>query len=417
MAIIPNLNSSQLAHKEAMMLSQRAVSFFWHQSNPITGFTKDRATNFKSGDDHPVASCASIGFALSAYVIGTHHHWLNRHAALSRTRLTLSHLLTTYPRDHGWFYHFVDWKTGKRAWNCEVSSIDTSILLAGVMVADRYWHDPAVHSFAKKIEDQIDWQWMLTSGGTMPNSTSLDMGYIPEKGWIPARWDSYCELTMLYIQGYGFDSKLPASCWKLVRRPVINFDGIKAVAGGPLFMHEMSQGFYDLKNKRDEVGMDYWLNTRNAALINRAYCIQNPNHFKDYGPNFWGLSACDTPTGYSADGAPQGPDDGTITPTSAIAALPYTPTQSMEIMRSLLKNHADALGRYGFSNGINPTKDWNGPDVIGIDLGMMLVGIDGWNDGLIHKLSSEDPIVQKGMRRMGFHFVKSNPNAPLFAYY
>ncbi|MDE8343760.1 MAG: glucoamylase family protein [Acidocella sp.] len=187
------------------------------------------------------------------------------------------------------------------------------------------------------------------------------------------------------------------------------------VVGGPLFMHEMTDGFFDLKDKRDVVGMDYWLTSLYAAKIQKQYAIENPKHFADYGAGFWGLSACDTPDGYQALGFPNSDDDGTITPTSAIATVQFDEAMGRSVANALLQDHTDALGQYGFSNGINPTRKWNGPDVIGIDLGMMMLGIDAVHGGLIHRLLLDDPITQRGMKRMGFHRVPSELGAPPIA--
>jgi hypothetical protein len=395
------------------LLEHRAVSFFWNESNKKTGLAKDRAANFKTQDDYNVSSCASTGFALAGYTIGVHRHWLNRTAALARTILTLRSLLEVNQSEHGWLYHFVDWESGKRMWNCEASSIDTSILIGGLIIAQQFWKDAQVDSLCKRFLARIDWKWMLTDGGAKPRELIFSMGWHPENGFIDARWTGYSEEKMLFLQGYGNDPNLNPGGFDKTNRVIVKYGGIDVITGGPLFMHEMSESFYSFKGMRDARGFNYFVATRHATLANRRYCIDNPHGFAGYGPGFWGLSACDTPDGYKALGAPQGEDDGTITPTSGIAALPYTPGESLSLMRSLLKDHRDALGRYGFSNGINPSKHWNDPDVIGIDLGMMLCGIENYRTGMIWKLSSSSPIVQLGMARMGFRKAPGSDSGPL----
>lgn len=382
-------------------LQHRAVNFFWNESNPENGFSKDRAANNKNTDDHTVASCASVGFALSAYVIGTERKWLARKDALERTRVTLHGLNTQWPQEHGWLYHFVDWKTGQIMWNCEASSIDTSICLGGVIVAKQYWHDPEVSREAEAFIKRIDWKWMLTNGGEKPDSVFLNMGW-RNGNFLNSYWDTFDELKMIYVQAYGY-SDITNKGWDQVNRQFFNYKGINVISGGPLFMHEMSESFYSFKGLRDGLGIDYAVETHNAALANRQYCIDDPKSFKAYGPNFWGLSACDTPTGYNALGAPGWiNDDGTITPTSAVAAMPFTPKESLAFAESMRRDHPEAWGRYGFPNGYNPNaNDWVDSDVIGIDLGMMLLGVENYRTGLPNRLSMSDPQIRRGYERAG----------------
>lgn len=385
-------------------LSQRAVRFFWEQSHPETGFTKDRASNDASKPDtYSVASVASTGFALSSYPIGVERKWLNRGEALARTRKTLKSLLSLHAGHKGWFYHFVDWKSGERQWKCELSTIDSSILLAGVLIADSYWKDAEVSKLTKEIFGRIDWNFFLVDTQGKGPHPFLNMGWRPEKpAYEPATWAAYNELLMLYIQAYGA-SDIRTDGWDAIRRDVHTYEGHTFIEGGPLFMHQMSHGFYDFGSKRDRGGWNYWIATREATLANRAQCIKNPNRFKGYGANFWGISACDTPDGYRALGTyPSKEDNGTITPTSAVASLPYTPKASLEFAKSMRKEHPAAWGRYGFPNGYCPQRDWIGPDVIGIDLGMMLLGIENFRDGLPWKLSMAHPIVKKGFQKAGF---------------
>lgn len=395
-------------------IEHRAFNFFWEQSEPDTGFTKDRASNFKMPDDHTVSSCAAIGFALSAYPIGVERHWIDRKAAHDRTKTTLEKLNSLYPNEHGWLYHFVDWKTGERQWNCEASSIDTSICLAGMLIAKSYWKDPEFDRDVKRFTDRIDWNWMLTKGGQEPDQVFLCMGWKPESGFINATWSNFCELNMIYIQAYGLDPSITTAGWNKIGRDVATDRGHTFLEGGPLFMHEMSNGFYDFGGIRDQGGYSYWVETREAALANRAYCIDDPRHFKGYGPDFWGLSACDTPTGYDALGTPPDVhDDGTITPTSAIAAMPYIPGVAKDTLKYLRDNYGEHYGRYGFPNGMCPNQNWYDPDVIGIDLGMMMLAVEDYRTGLPWKMSNRDPNVRRGFERIGFHPAKDANDGPL----
>ena len=395
-------------------LQKRAVRFFWEQSEPTTGFSKDRAANFKNVDNYDVASSASTGFALTAYAIGVERGWLKKDEAKARTRLTLQNLLTKWPHERGWLYHFVNWKTGERMWQSEASSIDTSILLAGMIAAERYWKDPEITRDTNAFVRRMDWKWMLTDGGAKPAETIFSMGWKPETGFIEARWRGYSEEKMLFLQAYGADATLPTRGWDDTNREHSVYKGIEIVSGGPLFMHQMSESFYDFSNMRDRRGYNYFVATKNATLANRQYCIDNPKSFKAYGPNFWGLSACDTPDGYKALGAPGWIDDnGTITPTAGIASLRFTPKESRALAEALRKNHADAYGRYGFSNGVNPHRNWNDPDVIGIDLGMMLCGVENARTGRVMKWSLSHPLIQAGYGRAGLRRAPGSDRGPL----
>lgn len=397
-------------------LQHRAVRFFWEQSNPKNGFTKDRAANDASKPaPNNVASSASVGFALVAYPIGVQRKWLDRKQALARTRTTLAHLLADWPQAHGWLYHFVDQTTGKRAWNCEASTIDTSILLAGVIAAKRYWKDPQITRDADALAKRIDWKWVLTDGGARPDEKLISMGWTPEKGFIDNRWGlhDFDECKMLYVQAYGL-SDVRTDGWDAMTRDVVHYDGLDAITGGPLFLHQMSESFYSFRGMRDRQGYSYAVESRNAALINRAYCGDNPKGMKDYSKAFWGISACDFPGGYNAFGAPQGPDDGTITPTSAVASVQWIPQEALAFAHAMRRDHPEAWGRYGFPNGYNPGHDdWVGPDVIGIDLGMMLLAVENARTGLPMRLSASAPEVKRGMMRAGLRPAKDAESGPL----
>jgi len=413
---------STVANDSALIndLQRRAVDFFVQQTNPKTGLTKDRAANFKPTDDYVAASSAATGFALVANVIGTERKWLDRKESLARTRVTLRGINQYLPHERGWSYHFVNWETGERMWKCESSSIDTAILLAGVLAVRNYWKDAEVSRLAKSYLDRIDWKWMLTDGGAKPTETLFSMGWHPADGdkpasFIDARWGlrTYDEFKLLYVMAYGA-TDLPTDGWKRVARERHSYQGIDIITGGPLFLHQMSEGFFDFKNKRDGLGYDYWVASRNAALANRAYCIANPKGMKGYGAGFWGLSASDWKNGYDAFGAPGWiNDNGTVTPTSAIAAMPWIPKEATEVAVAMRKDYPNSYGRYGFSNGMCPQMDWTGPDVIGIDLGMMLLNVENARTGLVHKLTNADPVVKRGFARIGFKPSVSTADSPL----
>lgn len=384
-------------------MSRRAVDFFYQQSNNQSGFTKDRAANFATSDTYTVASVASTGFALTAMAVGAERGWILPSVALSRARRTAFNLRYVAPREHGWFYHWIDWQTGVRQWNSEVSTIDSAILFAGLIVAKNYFKDPTLTAHVDSIMGSVDWQWMLTDGGSKPTSTTFTMGWSPENGFISGRWNDYSEQLMLIIQGLGADPSVPAAAWSAFARPVITYQNIELIGGGPLFLHQMSHGFVNFESKRDSLGFDYWVASKRATMANRQYCITNPNHFAAYGPLFWGLTAADGPDGYRAYGAPRwGDDEGTVAPTCVAASIAYLPAECQAALDSIRATYGSAYGRYGFSNSLNPTRSWIDPDVIGIDLGMMMCGIENKRDELVHRMTMVDPTIAKGLRRAGF---------------
>ncbi|MCW5940687.1 MAG: hypothetical protein KIS66_00555 [Fimbriimonadaceae bacterium] len=385
-------------------LSKRAFRYFWEQSNPRTGLTLDRANNTKEVPraDH-VASIAATGFSLAALAIGAERGWIERRKALVRARSTVRALLDLPLRNRGWYVHFVDWETGERLWKSETSTIDSGILFAGLLLAERGFKDAEITSGTNRIVKEIDWNWMLTDGGAKKDSLTFTMGWHPESGFIGARWDGYVEQMLLYIIALGASEKVPTATWKAFKRPEVEYAGIRLLTGGPLFLHQMSHGFYDFKDKRDVLGYDYWVASRNATLANRRYCIDNPQKFEGYGPNIWGLSACDGPDGYNAFGAPNWiSDNGTLAPAAAVASVPFTPKESTEAALAFRRKYPETLGRYGFTTGFNPTRKWQSPDVIGIDLGQMMLAIENYRDGLPQRLALSHPVNKRGMERAGF---------------
>lgn len=394
-------------------LQKRAVNFFVNETHPATGLTKDRAKNNADRDDYKIASSASTGYALAAFVIGADRGWLSKADAKAKTLVTLRGINDLLEHERGWSYHFTDWATGKREWKCEASTIDTSLLACGLLVAQSYWKDKEVNGLANAYLKRIDWNWALTDGGKMPDETHVTMGWHPETGFIKARWSMYCEHKLLYILGYG-STDMRTEGWDTVNRPVLAYEGISYIVGGPIFLHQMAEGWFDFSNKRDRSGINYVAASRNAILANRAYAINNPKKFKGYGPDFWGLNASDHPDGYGAQGAPGWiEDNGTISPTGIAASLGVAPKETLSALRHLRSAYPAAYGRYGFPNAMNPSREWTDPDVIGIDLGMMLVSVENARTGLIHRLTNQNPIAKRGMERAGLKPAPGSNDGPM----
>jgi hypothetical protein len=239
------------------------------------------------------------------------------------------------------------------------------------------------------------------------------MGWTPEKGFIPARWDHYNELILLYVIAMGATDAVTEGSWNAWKRePIVDYKGYQFLTGGPLFLHQMSNVFFDLQGRRDKLGWDYWKAGWAATMANRQFCIDNPNGHKAYSSEIWGLSASDGPEGYKAYGGPTaGPDDGTLAPSSAIAAILYDREIALQAAYGFQNRFPEALGRYGFNIALNPSKAWMSPDVIGIDLGQMLLAIENSRDGLPHRLVGRHPVAQRGMDRIGFRRTYEGPMA------
>lgn len=360
-------------------LQQKSFEFFWYEAYPTSGLIKDRAGNHH-GDDYSVASIAATGFGLATLPVGVEHDWIDGRSAEQRAIVTLKFVRDKLNHKHGWFYHFLDRKTGERAWKCEVSSIDTALFVSGALLAGQYFGGE-VKSLAKEIYRRVDFQWMLTDGGTKPDENLLCHGWKPETGFLKSRWNNYSEHLLLNLLAIASPTHpIPASCWEAWERNTGEYRGFKTFKCGPLFTHQYSQAFIDFRGKHDRSGIDYFETAVQATKANRQFCIDQAVNFKTYGSNIWGLSACDHPGGgYEAYGAPPGRvvHDGTVAPWTTVAAVAFTPDLAIESVNYMRERFGTRLwGRYGFSDGFNLDKDWFADDVIGIDLGAAILLIE-----------------------------------------
>ncbi len=370
-------------------VQHKAFLYFWEQTDPVTGLTKDRAGNFAEGD-RGIASMAATGFGLTALTIGQERGWISREQAYGRALTTLRQLRDRQAHEHGWFHHFVDAATGMPLASSEVSSIDTALLLAGALTAGRHFAGTEVDRLAREIYERVDFPWMMTDGGAKPESRTLSMGWTP-KGFIAARWDDYSEHQILYLLGLGSPTHpLPAAAWRAWKRPD---HGPLTQASGPLFTHQYSQLWLDLRGWNDK-GQDYFANSVEATLAHRAAAIAEAKAHKTYGPNCWGWTACDGPEGYKAygdyPGAPQ--HDGTVAPSAAGGSMAFTPELSLAALRYMKETYGDRIwGRYGFSDAFNADPRWKerfnagdlwrSPDALGIDQGAILLAIENARNG------------------------------------
>jgi hypothetical protein len=380
-------------------IESAAFQFFWNQANPTTGFIKDRA-NATGSDTYTDSSIASIGFGLTALCIADSRGYATSAALQSRALLTLQSLQTLAAGHQGFFYHFLDWGTGARYNQCELSSIDTAILMCGVLsVRQHFSSNAAIVTAANQLYQAVNWQWMLNGGQT------LSMGWTPESGFITTHWDHYCELMMMYLLGIGSSTyPLPASTWQAWSRPTYTYQGITYIsAGDPLFVHQYSHAWIDFRNQHDSYA-DYFQNSVYATQAHKLFCLSLEAQFSDYGTNFWGITASDSRNGYVAWGGPPalGPLDGTVVPCAAAGSVPFVSADCIAVLRNLRGYYPNAWGRYGFTDALNPLYNWYNPDVLGIDQGISMLMAENYRSGFVWSNFMTNPEIKNAMTLAGF---------------
>jgi len=281
-------------------ITRAGFQFFWDQADPATGQVKDRALA-AGNDTRRVSSIAGTGFGLTVLCIADQRGYRPTTEIVARVRATLNFLLNQLQPagKNGFLFHFVDMTTGARAFNSEVSSIDTALLLCGVLMCRKYFSDAQIQNVATQIYENVDFNWMLNGGQT------LDMGWTPEGGFLASRWDSYCELMLLYLLAMGSPTHpIPASSWAAWSRPTYTYQGFTYISGAaPLFTHQYSHAWFDFRAKKDAFA-NYFTNSISATLAHRLFCISLANRFPDYSADLWGISASDSANGYVAWGGP-----------------------------------------------------------------------------------------------------------------
>ncbi len=387
-------------------LQARAVLFFIDHTDSRTGLTRDRAAN-RTGPASPEASIAATGFALSAWCIADARGWLAPGEALRRTLVTLRFAAEELEHVKGWFYHFSDAATGRRALMSEVSTIDTALFLKGALFAREYLRDPQVARLVNHLYRRLDWRW--AQDGEM----TLSMGWRPETGFIPYRWDSYSELMGLYLLGIGAPANpLPREAWEAWRRPRATIGGRSYIHCGPLFTHQYAHAWFDFRGVRDGHA-DYWQNSVDATLAQRAWSAGQRERFPLWSSAAWGLTASDGPQGYMAWGTPgPGPDesDGTLVPCAPGGSLPFAPAECLTALQRMRTLGGDAVwGRYGFADAFNPHTGWVARDVIGIDVGIMLLMAENLRTGMVWNHFMRAPEVRRGMALAGFKASAGDP--------
>ncbi len=379
-------------------LEHASFLFFWEQANPQTGLIKDRC-NVHVKDTGLAASIASTGFGLTAICIGDQRGFISHAAARLRVLQTLSYLWHKLPTHRGFFYHFANINTGERMWDSEVSSVDTTILLCGVLTCRQHFHDQDIDELAHAIFDRVDWTWLSE------DTSLLSHGWKPELGFIPSRWDLYSEHMMMYLLAMGSTAHpLDKEVWFAWKRTVFEYDGLRYIGSfAPLFVHQYSHAWFDFRGKRDRFA-NYFQNSVIATDVHRRFCLELNVQFSDYSNALWGITASDSQQGYVVWGGPpaMGPIDGTIVPSAAGGSLPFLPAATTRVLRTIHDHYPNAWSRYGFVDAFNPLTDWYDTDVIGIDTGITMLMAENLRTGFVWNAFMKNPEAQRGMELAGF---------------
>ncbi len=425
------MDDSALSSSFLEALQRDTFAYFIYEANPLNGLIAD-----KTEAGWP-ASIAAVGFALSSYPVGVERGFMNRADAVARTLATLRFFHASVQSAavdatgyKGFYYHFLDMVSGKRVWKCELSTIDSAILLAGMLTAAAYFArddegEREIRALADELYLRADWNWAQNGGLTVTH------GWKPESGFLRYRWQGYCEAMILYLLGLGSPTyPLPAESWAEWTSTYDwrTIDERELLYAGPLFIHQFSHVWIDFRGIQDaymrEKRTDYFENSRRATYVHRQYAIANPAQFEAYNENSWGLTASDGPGpasstikgikrrffGYKARGAPDGPDDGSVAPWAVAASLPFAP----EIVRPALA-HFETLNLrtdnpYGFKATFNATSAsgpqrsqlWISPFHFGINQGPVLLMIENHRTRLIWDLMRHCPYLVSGLDRAGF---------------
>ncbi len=417
---------------ELEALQRDSFRYFLHGTNPRTGLVLD-----KTEPNWP-SSIAATGLGLAAYPAAVERGFVTREAAVA-TVLTTLRFFRNSPQGpepdatgyHGFYYHFLDMETGQRAWQCELSTVDSTILFAGMLTAAAYFNaDSEVELEIRRLADELyrraDWPWAQNGGATVTH------GWKPESGFLPWRWEGFDEALVLYILGLGSPTHpLPVesyAAWASTYEWKSSF-GCDYLYAGPLFTHQISHVWIDFRGIQDaymrDKGIDYFENARRATHVQQRYAIANPLKFEGYGEDCWGITASDGPGprtlkvagierqffGYLARGVPYGPDDGTVAPWAVVASLPFAPAIVLPTIDHLLHGLNLKTGNpYGFKATFNPTypeksghpHGWVSPWHYGINQGPIVPMIENYRTGLVWRLMRGCPYIVTGLRRAGF---------------
>jgi hypothetical protein len=379
----------------------RACDFFYNEASPKTGLVRDRAS--ASGRSlSRVASIAATGFGLSALCIAAKRNYLRPSDCEQRVEKTLAFLLEDCPHEHGFLYHFIDMESGQRMFGSELSSIDTALLLCGVLLCRQYFSgNTRIEALATTFYRRVDWEWMLNGG------TTLSMGWLPDQGFLKHRWDIYSELMTMYLMAIGSPTHpVTADTWNALQRPVVQFGGIEYISGvAPLFIHQYAHAWCDYRDQRD-LHTNYFTNSIAATRAHQLWCLTEGRQFPWIDQDMWGVSASDSRNGYRVWGGPpaMGPLDGTLVPCAVAGSLPFLPAECSHVLLSMREKMGDkVMTRYGFVDAFNPKTNWFAEDILGIDQGVTILMAENLRSGFVWQYFMKNREITHAMSEVQFH--------------
>jgi len=377
LALFPSLGFCT-ANDDAFLdtVQRDSLRYFTGEMNPANGLVKD------SSRPGAPASVAAVGFSIAATCVGQSRGWIAKEEAYNRIFKTLTTFRDKIPHERGFFYHFLDMRTGNRAWNSEVSSIDTALFLAGALFAGEYFKGTEIEKIANELYERVDWQWMMN------NRKVLCMGWKPEEGFLWYYWDSYSEAMVLYALAIGSPTHpIPESAWREWKRYSDSYAGYPVVycPTGSIFTYQYSHAFIDFRRFLDG-GINYYTNSVNASKANRQFCIDYAEKYSTYGAHSWGLTASLGPDGYKGYGAKPGEalHDGTIAPSGMAGSAVFNREDAIAGLKHIYSTYGSYLyGPYGFKDAFNLSRNWWAEEYLGIDVGITILMLENARSELV----------------------------------
>ncbi|MGA7315856.1 MAG: glucoamylase family protein [Silvibacterium sp.] len=382
-------------------LTGRGCDFFYNEASPKSGLVRDRAPAAGRSLSR-VASIAATGFGLSALCIAAKRNYLRPSDCEQRVEKTLAFLLEECPHEHGFLYHFIDMESGQRMFGSELSSIDTALLLCGILLCRQYFAgNTRIEALATTFYRRIDWVWMLNDGPT------LSMGWLPDQGFLKHRWDIYAELITMYLMAIGSPTHpISPDTWDALQRPVVSFGGIDYISGvAPLFIHQYAHAWGDYRDLRD-LHANYFTNSIAATRVHQLWCLTEGRSFPWIDQDMWGITASDSRAGYRVWGGPpaMGPLDGTLVPSAAAGSLPFLPAECSHVLLSMRQKMGDRVWtRYGFVDAFNPKANWFAQDILGIDQGISVLMAENQRSGFVWQYFMKNREMVNAMGKVQFH--------------